>query len=500
MSGKHQNQKQVRSYDIHWDKEVTIVRITKVVDGKTGEKLEDIEEVIRTLPSWGLGNDFNAMITQYGNQSTHFSTELGKLVTGVRVPEDESIVVTVVDKPAEKHKKKPLMCLYTAVEEYVEKMLGIRFTYEDREFFEQHLLATSDGVPLPDTLRVAQELIDPYGLRISRVRLAPGMPPRGDLAQWRSILGINPIALGDRQTSNAEYQLQVKDTTDYAFEHSATALFPSVACGSTSDVTVVSGSGGGHALYVPPRRRANGAILSFQIDRNYAVGWKRYPVFPAIADAKGEEVPAAKDVEVFDLDEWWRTFRVMSPPGSTTPAPFPPQFHGKVGGGNNGSPSRSVPLSVFVGGGAKGPENLTTQTHCYFCKQNVTSKNPLTFWAGVPGICDQCWEKVLKGLNCPFTQCGSNQGTVANLAGRHAHSYVDYDWQKQRIYMRCRTCYRDFYLPRTMGKRVIRALMALEHYHNSKTVENVIEASKAVPTPTEKPGRPDDPGDVPPVQ
>src|SRR6266850_3992552 len=111
-------------------------------------------------------------------------------------------VVFIPEEAARWVRTKPLSCLYTTTKRLLRNMWGLELDRDDETFFDEHPLATVAGVGLPNTLRVVQELIDPYNFRVSRVHLMPGTPIPGDLAQWVDVLGMNPIAIGDHATSN----------------------------------------------------------------------------------------------------------------------------------------------------------------------------------------------------------------------------------------------------------------------------------------------------------
>lgn len=184
-------------------------------------------------------------------------------------------------------------CEFQAITEYVRNIFGIALSSEDSEWFQEHPLVEAAGTPMSDTLRVAQELITPYHLRISRVRALPGVSLPGQLAQWPQVLGINPFGMMDSSTGNrafaayAQISLAEADAL-FRFEFSEEPLQPCVVCG----VTALDGKGypGGHASYTAPRGRHPGVlhVLQFQMEREDRVVWQQEPVFPK-AEAQAEE-------------------------------------------------------------------------------------------------------------------------------------------------------------------------------------------------------------------
>src|SRR2546428_8571012 len=132
-------------------------------------------------------------------------------------------------------KAMPLSCLFTATKTLAQNMWGTTLDEDDRGFFEDHPLASESGVGISDTLRVVQEIVDPYNLRISRVHLMPGTPINGDLLQWVNVLGVNPLALGDMQTSNAMFaQMMGKSVEEmnkqYRMQYTEEKIRPAILC------------------------------------------------------------------------------------------------------------------------------------------------------------------------------------------------------------------------------------------------------------------------------
>lgn len=423
--------------DIHEHKLVRIVD----AGGKT----------LKEVRTWGNSpSDFEDMKKQYPTEV------LGDHKVGLRqvviVPESHAGLITEVTRT----KASPMMCLFTAVEDYCSHILGVKFTEDDRTFFKNHPATQSDGVPFPDTLRVAQELIQPYGLRISRVQLAPNYGVKGDILQWRKVLGINPLAMGDRLTSNAMWrEKSPKDTQDYRFEHVKEALYPSVSCGVIygGESSGVTGSTGGHAVYLPPRRRATGALLSFQIDRAPLVPWKVLPVFPDPVAAEAE-----KTIEVFDLDGWWKSDfrnRKFSP---TTPTNLPVKTETKV--------EEKKEASTL---NAKKPL-------CYKCQRPPKDR---THDFGFSGICDQCWSAFIAGLNCDRTICAEQTTTPPPHL-----KLVAFHIKSRALFLQCPVCYRTYRIlwdkTDKVGRNMIRAIESYIQLNNLS--EYKVHADEGVTT------------------
>ena len=399
-------------------------------------------EVIADVPVCGYTSDWTAF----------------KKAFPVEVTGDEKNLVETAILPAEEweklledvtlSKKKPMACLYTAVEQYCKSILGVSFESEDRTFFDNHPLTQEDGVPFPDTLRVAQELIEPYGLRISRVQVKPNYGVRGDLIKWQRVLGCNPLGMGDRMTSNQQFIERFKlegkeDPQAYRFEYSETALFPSVGCGTLlggSDKGI-TGLTNGHAVYIPPRRRANGALLSFQIDRAALVPWKSPPVFDAI--------PADKDkiVKCFDLADWYDNHR---PKGIV---------HTVVGAIIPSLPEKrndNTPATEFA------------KPKCYMChRADKTRKHNYN----LNGICDECWNLFCEDWYCNVKTCENGSAMHSVPAFR----FSAFSPGSSMVYIQCNTCHKMYGLGEADNKdakhlaRFIKSIRKYMEVNNLKT-------------------------------
>ncbi len=168
-------------------------------------------------------------------------------------------------------------CLLVATDGYMSRVLGIGLDRFDREFFNRHGLVRPEGVPEQSTFRVVQELVEPYGLRISRVRVCKDSHVRGDMLQWQNILRVNPLGLSDQRLSNAEFAevtgqpLGTVDT-DFRFEYSDEPMRPAIMC---------SADGQEHAEYRGPRGPSKSDAMQIRVDRG--VVWHKEPVFPEVA-------------------------------------------------------------------------------------------------------------------------------------------------------------------------------------------------------------------------
>lgn len=331
--------------------------------------------------------------------------------------------------------KQPLMCTYTAIKDYVEKLHGIRFSYEDEKFFKEHPLVETDGCPMGATLRVAQELIEPYGLRVSRVQLTPGVNPVGDLAQWRRVLGCNPKAMSDRDTSNAVWREETKDDTDYRFEFAERGLRPAVSCGiALASDNYTTGASMGHARYVAPRETPNCPILTFQMERAREVPWKKPPVFAAVANPVKYET-------YFDANKWWQ-----DKPKSSIASKVTHYFQGK----------EVKPPTTWIKGGNHEISYLTPV--CKTCKRPSDKQRHTLL---VPGVCDDCWNMFWANWHCPADAC-KRTTIVQPIRFRYAkYTKIGGPGTSTAIFGRCTMCHQEVVIEATVDKRVWRMTDAI---------------------------------------
>lgn len=96
-------------------------------------------------------------------------------------------------------------CVYDAIKKYVEAMGLGTLTYGDKKFFTSHPRVNTDGVNKANVLAVAQGLIVPWGLGITRV-FVPKLSSLGDQhLEFANALGVNPMGLSNYSTSNEEF-------------------------------------------------------------------------------------------------------------------------------------------------------------------------------------------------------------------------------------------------------------------------------------------------------
>ena len=269
---------------------------------------------------------------------------------------------------------KPSMCGWHATQDFCQNILGIKLDRHDEKYYESHPLLQSEGLPMADTLRVIQETISPYELRIIRVRMMPGVSLAQPLRDWQQILGCNPIALGDRTTTNAEFAemagVSYGDVSkEFAFEFGEDMLRPALAFQAPrfkADVGIGGVIIGGHALYVGPRSPIpEGLVMSLQIGRTVNFPWNgAAPIWDVLQPLEPVMGP--------DITEIW-----FAIPANLRPADKPKPYQ-------YGQNPTVVPASNF---------NTNIPGHCNVCGSSKATihKNR---------ICEECWLAFLGHWSC----------------------------------------------------------------------------------------------------
>ena len=187
-------------------------------------------------------------------------------------------------------------CVFTATNDYMQARWGRKLDDTDRRWLASHPLATDNGVPQEYTATCIDQLVSPYGLRVARVRLRAGSLVLGEsITAWMQALGVNPFAMADRKTSNAEAAAKMGMTLDAAnalwrCEFSEQPLPCSIIGerGWTNGNGVSTGSYGGHARYLAPRGAAGDWFISAQLDTDDRVQYLVPPPDPEYVERLGD--------------------------------------------------------------------------------------------------------------------------------------------------------------------------------------------------------------------
>jgi hypothetical protein len=205
-------------------------------------------------------------------------TENGKEVT------KEFPVITLTKEQAAftSVSKTVLSCAYDATEKYLEYNKGKKFTYSDKTWYTNHPNTESSGLPFDSTITVLNDLVAPYGIGVKKVYMIKGTSGFEETGVWKNVLGINPAASIDSNTSNTDFVNQLGgeetakslafDVNQYAFEFIAEDELigkPVIAmCGGPSMTSTnhTSNQPLGHASYYGPRERVRNWKIAIEYD------------------------------------------------------------------------------------------------------------------------------------------------------------------------------------------------------------------------------------------
>jgi hypothetical protein len=190
-------------------------------------------------------------------------------------------------------------CVYTATNDYMQARWGRKLDDSDRRWLAAHPFATDSGVPQEYTATCVDQLVLPYGMRVSRVRLRRGSLVLGDsIMGWIFALGCNPFALSDRSTSNADAaermgipvaQADQLWRVEFHDQPLPCSVVGERGWSSSSSSGVTTGSGGGHARYLAPRAFGGDWFISLQLAPDYEVSHLVAPPNPEYTPRKGDE-------------------------------------------------------------------------------------------------------------------------------------------------------------------------------------------------------------------
>lgn len=307
----------------------------------------------------------------------------------------------------------PLACAYHSAKACAKNLFGVEFTREDEEWFLGHGLLKPGGLPMPDTLRVVQGLIAPYDLRIARVRIQPGLSIKGNLREWRAILGMNPMAIADRSTTNEEYAEQTgmplgEVNNLFRMEYNPVPYAGGVVCESSAT------SEFGHASYAAPRRRPTGNE------------WLSYKFSRVAGDPWLDKIPEWDYVEA-DVEEVLDVYGIIREEEKRNAPPVQRTFELEE--------PKEPKLLAFQNAGK-----------CVMCGEwDVPKEDP---------ICGLCWYVIWDGYKCPDKKCAVD-------FGKASPEYVGGDAEKGELLGKCPTCKQELHLRAKEDEGAHLALRAL---------------------------------------
>jgi len=170
-----------------------------------------------------------------------------------------------------------LYCSYNATEDYIKSMIGGSLSLADKDWFRDHPLVDSQGLPTEYTIGVLNELVKPYNLGVSRVFVKKKVVLTQDMRDWMAALGVNPKAAVDRDVSNKEFlellAAESKEAADmYAGEVKNWRFefcddLPKGGYIMFRHSEALNAPGGGHASFSSPRSFSGNFFMAIQLDR-----------------------------------------------------------------------------------------------------------------------------------------------------------------------------------------------------------------------------------------
>lgn len=212
-----------------------------------------------------------------------------------RTSEDQPcIVVNIQPENAiwkRSHGKTVACCAFTATNEFLKFVLGGSLHSSDQTWYTNHPLTEAAGLPAAHTITLLNDLVKPWGIGVSRVWIRAAHIDWDEHHEWCKVLGCNPMAVGDQESTNeqyvqtqlnfareakateeqlAEYEAQLREEVkgfrlEYVPADSLPRL-PMVLCegGYNSQYA----SGGGHASFSSPRMHKGSRWgIALQFDR-----------------------------------------------------------------------------------------------------------------------------------------------------------------------------------------------------------------------------------------
>ncbi len=347
-------------------------------------------------------------------------------------------------------------CVYTATNDYMQARWGRKLDDSDRRWLARHPYATDGGIPQEYTATCVDQLVAPYGMRISRVRIRRGTLVLGDsVMDWIKSLGCNPMALSDRNTSNVDAAKitglsEAEADAMWRVEFHEAPLPCSIVGerGWSNGNGVTTGFAGGHARYLAPRAQGNDWFISVQLAPENEVSHLVPPPNPEYKPRNGDPTLLVSSIKLPDSDElvaiktnykWHRpgetpTFNTVpattySPPANSnangyskppkTKIIVPDHLKNKRRKKGKGKLEKKISFDQQVAlslGGEK--------FQCGVCQCN---RDPIdSFWTTT--VCYGCVEDAWKGSRCPH--CKSSLGATPPMPNDIDGQAFEYECQR----------------------------------------------------------------------
>lgn len=305
-------------------------------------------------------------------------------------------------------------CVYTATGDYLQARWGRRLDESDRRWLASHPLSTDGGVPQEYTATCVDQLVQPYGMRVSRVRLRRGSLVLGDsVMAWIQALGCNPFALADRSTSNAEAAERMGITLEQAdalwrVEFHDDPLPCSIVGerGWSSGNGVSTGAGGGHARYLAPRAHAGDWFISLQLDTASNVTHLVAPPNPEYVPRKGRPI---------------LQLALVTGPDKLRIADKKNGVWCRIGEDNIPVIRVSSPVSNLPEQDEVPEQLLSDEGYCAMCSQPIEDNTSLGL-----DVCLPCLDDAWHDYNCPHCKA---KFSVVGAPFPIAYDEDNYDWE-----------------------------------------------------------------------
>jgi len=193
-------------------------------------------------------------------------------------------------------------CAYNATNDYMQHWLGMKLDRDDREWYKLNDMCTKDGLQQQYTFTVLHQLIEPYGLGISRILVPRNTRRFEDYHPFIASLGCNPFFLVDGSTTNEEAlekmfpdeskrdEMREKMFSMWRFECADEPLKGAVTMRQFG-MTSVGHNGGSN--YFGPRSKmsADGWHMSIKMDRQELITYNKPLVLPKYREYPGSSTP-----------------------------------------------------------------------------------------------------------------------------------------------------------------------------------------------------------------
>jgi len=263
-------------------------------------KLDDLDDtvILQVETESDPGILYRYRFDEYGFRRTLLSSSLKERIKWIDPPECEELIkkgLTIPQVPTlivhesemewREGFRQVSCCVLESTKTYLKNLFGITLGFEDDRWFQQNAMVTSDGVPENWAATIVHQLIEPYGLGVSKIRIWPSAlwSIYKERTSWTRALGANPLFLSDGQTTNREAVEKLAGGSDkvtkalekevWGFDCGTEPLFPGLLMYQTDKSRV---GHNGACSYVGPRGSfsRDDFCMSLRIDRleniNYA--------------------------------------------------------------------------------------------------------------------------------------------------------------------------------------------------------------------------------------